>query len=111
MAFRIDRVDRPEDFVDFEVVDGNGKLVEFSLPKNDCLSPAVVKKLNDFMAAQDENATLVEINRESLKIICPSQKKLFDGMAARQMNQIFEHWNKESEMDLGESEASTEASS
>ena len=111
MAFRIDRVDRPEDYVDFEVVNSDGKLVEFSLPKNDCVSPAVVKKINDFIAAQDESASAVDIQRESLKIICPSQKKLFDGLAARQLNQIFDHWNKESEIDLGESEASTEASS
>lgn len=110
MAFRIERVDRPEDFVEFEVVDTNDKLVEFKIQKNNCLPPATVKKITDFIAAQPENASLIEINRETLKIICPEQKKLFDRMAARQMDQIFDHWNKESEMTLGESEASTSSS-
>lgn len=111
MAFRIERVDRPEDFVHFEIVGSDDKLVEFKMQKNDCLPPQTVKKLNDFIAAQPDTASLVEINRESLKIICPEQKKLFDSLAARQMEQIFSHWNEQSEMDMGESEASTDSSS
>lgn len=107
MAFRIESVDKPEFYVDFEIEQADGKVVEFSIPKADCLPPSTVKKLNDFIAAQDNTASVVEINRETLKILAPSKKKLFDDLAQRQMEAIFKHWNAESEATVGESGAST----
>ena len=107
MAFRIESVDRPENYVDFEVEQADGKLVEFSIPKPDCLPPSMVKKLNDFIASQDQSVSVVDVNRETLKIMVPAHKKLFDQLAQRQMQAIFDHWNAEAEASLGESEAST----
>lgn len=108
MAFRIDRCDRPEDYVEFEMEDKNGKVVDFSIQKVDCYPPAVVKKINDFLAAQDATATVPDLNRETLKIVAPEHKKVFDGMTARQLEQVWAHLNEESGVSVGESEASTD---
>ncbi|WP_291474204.1 hypothetical protein [Corynebacterium sp.] len=107
MAFRIESVNKPEFYVDFELEQNDGKIVEFSIPKSDCLPPSTLKKLNEFIAAQDSAASVVEVNRETLKILVPAEKKTFDNLTQHQMEAIFKHWNAESGVTLGESEAST----
>lgn len=107
MAFRIESVNKPEFYVDFELELNDGKIAEFSIPKADCLTPATLKKLNEFIAAQDNTASVVEVNRETLKILVPAERKAFDSLTQHQMEAIFKHWNAESGVALGESEAST----
>lgn len=109
MAFRIENIDRPENYVDFEIELADGKVATFSIPKSDCIAPSVLKKLDSLIAAQGENSSIVELNRESLKILAPEHKKVFDTLVQRQMDAIFKHWNDESEVPLGESEASTDS--
>ncbi|MDN6706704.1 hypothetical protein [Corynebacterium glyciniphilum] len=109
MAFRIENIDRPENYVDFEIEQADGKVANFSIPKSDCIAPSVLKKLDSLISAQGENSSIVELNRESLKILAPEHKKVFDTLVQRQMDAIFKHWNDESEVPLGESEASTDS--
>lgn len=112
MAFRIEHYDKPENYVDFEVVNANEKVETFTIPKMDCLPPATLKKINNFVEGLPEGfSDAVHVDRETLKIIAPNHKRLFDGLVARQVNQIMTHWQDESGVKMGESSPSSEASS
>lgn len=105
MAFKIERTDRPEDFVDFEIDTGDG-VEELRLQKPDCLPPETVAKIAKTYNDKAEDLSLLEMNRELLGIVAPGKRKLFKSMAERQITQITEIWNESSEVNVGESEAS-----
>lgn len=105
MAIKIERTDRPEDFVEFEI-DTPGGLVELSLQKPDCLPPDVVAKISKVYNEKAEKISTLDMNRELLGIIAPDKKKALQTMPERQITQITTAWNESSGVTMGESEAS-----
>ncbi|MEY8565208.1 hypothetical protein AALF15_01375 [Corynebacteriaceae bacterium 7-707] len=108
MAFRIEPTNRPEDFVDFEIVTNDGSTHEVSIPKNDCLPPETVDRLAETLASIEDTDMAAQVNRAQLKVIAPGNDDVFDQLTERQLNDILKHYRAESDGDLGESEASTD---
>jgi hypothetical protein len=108
MAFRIEPTNRPEDFIDFEVVTNDGTTHDVKLPKNDCLSPETVAKLRTELNKVKDDDPVLKIYVIQLSIAAPEHKDLWKQLAARQLEQIMKHWGEASENDLGESKDSTD---
>lgn len=106
MAFRIEPTNRPEDYVDFEIVTNDGATHNITMLKNDCLEPEKVGKLDEFLKSIEDADLMPEINRAQLKIIAPGHDEVFDQLTERQITQILKHYRAESRGDEGESEAS-----
>lgn len=104
MAIKIDRADNPDNYVEFEVPDGDTTVL-VTLPKLDCIPPILVARMRKLQKEQPD-IDGVEFNRESFKLLDSEHKKVFDALVARQVLQIAEAWQKESEIPVGESSAS-----
>lgn len=123
MAFRVSTYE----MIAFEIPDGKGKIVELSVPPVDCFDPRDVEKINKKLAAYPEdpeaegyvedhlnpNKNDQEMVRFMLAHFNPTKAKS-DAIALlvpRHLAELNEHWLKESDPTVGESDDSTEASS
>lgn len=119
MAFEITNDFTP---VEFDIPAGKDKKVTLSVPPMDCISPSDVdamnKQLEAFEDADVEDARnplkdAAALLRFQLKYFNPGKQKadLIDGLVVRQLRQIDKHWAEASQIDMGESETSTDDSS
>lgn len=107
--------------IDFEIPDGKGKSLTISVPPLDCMAPSDVAKMNKSLDEVPEDTPAVKhpgknataLIQHMLSYYNPAKAKrdaIWD-LVPRQVDVINKHWDAQSEMNLGESEPSTESSS
>lgn len=101
MAFRIERTDQPDNYVDFEIVTNDGNTHNVRILKNDCLPPETVAKLREMLASIEEEDFVDDVTRAEFKILAPGHDDMFDQLTTRQIVQIRDHYRAESEGDQG----------
>ena len=111
MAFKIARSDLPENFVDF-VVDVNGEVLEFTVPKFDHIRPEKYAAIEKWAKNRGKGALdSTEADREMIRLhTSAEQHKLVKELTTGQLRQIGKHWSEESAMPVGESEPSGDSS-
>ena len=119
MAFTISADFDP---IEFEIPAGKTKTVTISVPPFDCYSPADIAAMNAELKKYENDDEIDDVNnpaksatallRFQLKHFNPSKQKAdaIDALTVRQLNEINKVWSEKSEVTLGESEPSTDAS-
>lgn len=118
MAFDIDSFD----LIEFDIPAGRDRKITLTVPPLDCFSPEDVESMNqqvelldtpDIIDANNPAKSATALIRFMIKFFNPGKQKAeaIDALVPRQLAQIDRLWTKESGIELGESEPSTEESS
>lgn len=119
MAFEIGGFENLE----FDIPAGKDKKITISVPPIDCLPPDDVAAMNKQLDAYEADEELADVQnpakngaamlRFQLKYFNPGKQKAdaIDALVDRQLRHIDRIWGKSAEIDLGESEPSTDESS
>lgn len=119
MAFEIGGFEN----IEFDIPAGKGKKLTITIPPIDCISPDDVAAMNKQLEAYEANEELADVQnpakygaallRFQLKYFNPGKQKAdaIDALVDRQLHHIDRIWSKSAEIDLGESEPSTDESS
>ena len=113
------------DNLEFTIPAGKDKSITLTVPPMDCMTPAEVQRLNDYIEElnQDESVpdsvkpgkdqTGASLVRSMLKFFNSAKAKAdaIDNLVPRQLAEIDKHWAEESGIDMGKSSQSTEESS
>lgn len=119
MAFEIGGFENLE----FDIPAGKDKKLTITVPPIDCISPDDVAAMNKQLEAYEANEELADVQnpakygaallRFQLKYFNPGRQKAdaIDALVDRQLRHIDRIWGKSAEIDLGESDPSTDESS
>lgn len=119
MAFEIGGFEN----IEFDIPAGKDKKLTITVPPIDCISPDDVAAMNKQLEAYEANEELADVQnpakygaallRFQLKYFNPGKQKAdaIDALVDRQLRHIDRIWGKSAEIDLGESEPSTDESS
>lgn len=114
MAFILDSFEN----IDFEIPDGKGGTTKISVPPLDCFLPSDVEKMNKTLEAVPDDTPVHRhpgknasaLIQHMLAYYNPKAKTAIWSLVPRHVAAINDHWDKSSEVVLGESSASTGAS-
>lgn len=110
----------PFDDIEFEIPDNaKGGTVSITVPPLDCMKPTDVEKMNkqleavpeDTPAIRNPNKNATALIQHMLAYYNPKAKAAVWNLVPREVKAINDHWEKESEVGLGESLPSTDTSS
>lgn len=109
--------------IEFDIPAGKDKKITISVPPIDCLPPDDIAAMNKQLAVFEANDELADVQnpakngaamlRFQLKYFNPGKQKAdaIDALVDRQLRHIDRIWGKSAEIELGESESSTDESS
>lgn len=109
------------ELLEFNIPAGKNKTVTITVPPLDCLAPSDVDEINkqlrelegqDLELVHDPNRNVIALIKFQLKYFNPAKQKAdaIDALLPRWVKQIDKIWTEKSDVTMGESEPSTDAS-